>query len=237
MVGESTEQGKSQKIFVVAGVLALCLGIGGFLFYQRQKSSSVDPGWMDWNLGRGAQAEVFRENLSEPYIAFIEQGAYVNRLAREVVFKEGVGTVTLRDGVLWSDGTRLTSQHVVDAWKRFSNHAWKPGELTGDEEKWRTGLSVTETGSDTITIEGLATEKELHEILRGYLLGPIREDLVSGPTKAINGTVTIGRFLVKDSNALLNEKGELRLSPNPYFYRGRELGDKFLKRDGEGVFR
>lgn len=237
MGGKSQVNLKSRQKTVFVASFAGLAGILFAIWVTVYRHPKIDVGVLDWNLARGPQSDIFKENLSEPFLAFIENGAFVNRLAKEITFSEGEGRVTLRDGVLWSDETRLQVQQVVDAWNRFVDYPWKPGHLSPKEERWKKTLSVVADGRENFIIKGVESESELHEILAGYLIAPVRLDLLVEPNKSISGHVTLGRYKLQGGVASLEENDEIKLGINPYYYRGRESAEKVMKRGGDGLYR
>ncbi|MCJ8276911.1 MAG: ABC transporter substrate-binding protein, partial [Bdellovibrionales bacterium] len=151
-----------------------------------------EPSHLDWQMARektsmgiiyNIMAGLFDYDLSQQEIVVIP------RLAESHTNDAKAMNWTFEiKKVQWSDGTPLTAQHFLDAWKRLltaetaSPHAHRLFIIKGAQEFYKKQIPFQQVGikanGNTLTVELNKSFIELPKLLTGFFTFPIRKDLI-----------------------------------------------------------
>lgn len=189
----------------------------------------TEPPSLDWNKSSDTSSSFITENIMEGLCGYDFEAPVIGlkpELASEWTSANNSKSweFTLRDDVYWTDGVKLTPQHVVDGWERLLNpetasvYAYFLFGIKNAHEY--SARKITDFSKVAVKIEGQKIKVELNEpIYFPYLLThhstyPIRKDIVEKYgdrwTEAEN-IVTLGAYKLKvweHDKALVFERNE-----------------------------
>ena len=219
-------------------LVGVCV-IGVAVFLLRTKSGKVsadgpvDVGNIyDWNLYDGPLAADFTAQISEPLMTKGSGDYYVSRIANRIEYKDGAGVIGLRENVFWSDGVRMTADHVFAALERRQKNSTLIGTKQGDlVTKAISNATFTNKSPTEIGFEGFKSEEEAYIVFTSLASGPIRSDLIE-KEKSNAWKTTIGAYTPAELPDRFFPDTSIQLIPNQYYYQGKKPGPLSLKLHG-----
>jgi ABC-type transport system substrate-binding protein len=188
---------------------------------QDTESAPAQPlaeNYFDWQLAVGPITSKILEATSEPLVQLGDDQSVSYRLAKEIQFDNKASSIKLKDGIYWSDQTRLNAQQVLDGFERLKAALaagnWQHSDP--DLYRWLKQLTVKVEDLDTLQVVGLADEAELQKFAASLALRPVRKDLLDRFSDIRAWQVAIGSYVISDAGA----NGELVLQPNSLYFRG-----------------
>jgi ABC-type transport system substrate-binding protein len=174
--------------------------------------------YFDWQLAVGPVTSKLLEATSEPLIQLSDDQDISYRLAKEIIFAAKVSSIKLKDGIYWSDQTRLNAQQALDGFNRLKTALTEGNWNHTDPDlyRWLKQLTIKAIDLDTLEIVGLSDEVELKKLAASLALRPVRKDLLERFSDIRAWQVAIGAYVISDSGA----NGELVLEPNSLYFRG-----------------
>lgn len=183
----------------------------------------------DWNTYNGPLVQDFTTLLAEPLLSKGDGDYYVSRIANEVKFDSESGVVKLRDAVYWSDGVRVTSDHILAAFDRRQRASTTIMGVGADEVSKALGAFEFIKISDTeIQFKGSKDEKLIYALFTSLASAPIRKDLIDSK-KDEAWKVTTGAYVPQELKTTFGPEDSVRLEPNSFYYRGKMKGPLDLK--------
>ncbi|MGZ3693903.1 MAG: peptide ABC transporter substrate-binding protein [Bdellovibrionota bacterium] len=192
-----------------------------------------EPPTLDWNLATDNVSILLLQNLMEGLANYDDNLHPKPALAKSwTVSKDGkTYTYTLRDNLVWSDGTPLTAQHFWDSWERVLNpktaseysyflfavagaQEYNQGKL---KDPSKLGFKVVNDKTFVVTLTKPAAF--FPTVPTFTVTYPIRKDLIekygnkwTDPGKM----VTVGAFNLAE----WKHDSKVVMTPNPKFYLG-----------------
>jgi ABC-type transport system substrate-binding protein len=221
--------------FLKIALGSVALVLIGLTVWQRYSHEAgpgapVDVGNIyDWNLYDGPLAQDFTTLVGEPLVIKSTGGYYVSRLANKIEYKDGSGTIGLRESVYWSDGVRMTADHVLSALERRQrNAALASSRNTEEVTKALAGARFKKTAEHEISFEGFPSEEAAYLVFTSLASGPIRPDLLENK-KNDAWRVTVGAYYPAEMRDRFLPEDSVRLEPNQYYYQGKKTAPLDLK--------
>ncbi len=157
-------------------------------------SLTTEPPTLDWHKGSDTVSNQILCNIMEGLMQYDLSDPQLRLkpgLAAKIESRDSarIWVITLRDDVEWSDGVKLTPQHVIDGWKRLlsketaadSSYFLYPiknaREYNRGAKDWK-DVGVTISGENQITVELTQSMSYFPFVLTHHSTFPIRLDLV-----------------------------------------------------------
>lgn len=193
-------------------------------------NNSSEPGTLDPAKAQGTHESFPMRHLFEGLTKINAEGKVENALAEKIEkSQDGITyTITLKDGLKWSDGNPLTAKDFEFAWKRVldpktaSEYAYQLYYLKGGQEfnegkgkKEDVGVKATDDKTLVVTLK--APTAYFDSLLAFYTLYPVSEKVATANpdwAKDPKTFVSNGAFMLKD----WQHNAKIVMDKNPNYY-------------------